>query len=136
VNVLDESILRSQRELLRARRIRCRHVGRDLGRPGMADEDVLALLRRLGGVTFFTRDLRLAHPGLCDPRFCIVTLDVGQHEAASFIQRAVRHPALNTRARRMGAIVRVTHAGLRVWHRQSSEPLVLPWAPARLSPRR
>jgi hypothetical protein len=59
---------RSRREPLRARRIRCRQIGRDLGRPGMVDQDVLPLLRRLGRATVFTRDLRLAAATAEGPR--------------------------------------------------------------------
>jgi hypothetical protein len=131
VNVLDENILRSQRELLRSWRIRCQHIGHDLGRPGLADDEVLAMLLRLGRATLFTRDLRLARPALCDRRLCLVTLDVGQHETASFVRRVLRHPALNTQARRLGTVVRATHTGLRVWRAKTGEPRSFSWPKSR-----
>jgi hypothetical protein len=127
VIVLDENILESQRQLLRAWRIRCRQIGRDLGRAGMADLDVLTLLRRLSGPTFFTRDLNLGRPMRCDRRYCIAILDVRQHETAAFLRRVLRHPDLNTRAKRMGSVVRATHTGLRVWRDRPAEAVMLTW---------
>ena len=41
MNFLDENILDSQRQLLRALRISVRQIGHDLGRKGMDDERVI-----------------------------------------------------------------------------------------------
>jgi hypothetical protein len=38
MNVLDENIIESQRQLLKAWRIRPKQIGRDLGRKGMKDQ--------------------------------------------------------------------------------------------------
>mgnify|MGYP005861232193 CR=1 FL=1 len=127
--VLDENILASQREFLRAWRIRCKQIGRDLGRPGLPDVDVLALLRRTAGVTFFTRDLRLARPELCDRRICLVTLDVGQQETAWFTRLVLRHPALATQAARLGTVVRASQSGLRVWRTGDRDGRSMAWKP-------
>jgi hypothetical protein len=54
VNVLDENILESQRLLLRSRGISVRQIGLDLGRKGMADEEILPFLLTLSHPTFFT----------------------------------------------------------------------------------
>ena len=58
MNILDESIVESQRQLLRSWRVRIRQIGHEVGRAGMLDEEILPLLRRIGHATFFTRDLR------------------------------------------------------------------------------
>ena len=42
---------------------------------------------------------------------CLVLLAVAEDDAASFIRRVLRHPALNTHGKRMGKVVRATHAG-------------------------
>lgn len=104
--VLDENIPESQRLLLRSWRIRARQIGAEVGRAGMSDDEIIPLLHTLNRPTFFTRDRDFLKPWLCHPAYCIVYLDVGQYEAASFIRRVLRHSALNTRARRMGAVVR------------------------------
>ena len=57
MNVLDENVPDSQRQLLRSWRIRVRQIGYEVGRQGMGDEEIIPLLHRLGSVTFFTRDL-------------------------------------------------------------------------------
>ena len=65
--VLDENIPDSQRQLLRGWRIRVHQIGHEVGRQGLLDDAVIALLRRLGGVTFFTRDLRFSPPSFAIP---------------------------------------------------------------------
>jgi hypothetical protein len=92
VNVLDENILESQRQLLRSWGIPVRQIGVELGHKGMADEAILALLLTLNRPTFFTRDLRLDHRQFCHARYCLVTLAVRQYEVASFIRRFLHHP--------------------------------------------
>lgn len=127
MTVLDENIPESQRQLLRSWRIRVRHLGHDLGRQGMPDEEIVPFLRRLRSVTFFTRDLGFYQSTLCHTRYCLVCLAVGQYEAATFTRRVLRHPALNTRSKRMGKVVRVTHSGLRVWQLHADQEIVLTW---------
>ncbi len=127
MNVLDENIPDSQRQLLRGWRIRVRQIGHEIGRQGIKDPDLVRLLARLKAPTFFTRDLRFYEPRLCDARYCLVVLAVEQHEAASFIRRILRHPAFDTRAKRMGAVVRATHAGIRMWRTGSSQEQSLRW---------
>ncbi len=57
MNILDENVPESQRQLLRSWRIRVPQIGDDVGREGMKDEAIIPLLHRIRGVTFFTRDL-------------------------------------------------------------------------------
>jgi hypothetical protein len=56
VNILDENIIDSQRQRLRHWRIAIRHMGYDVGRQGMKDQEIIALLHRLRRPTFFTRE--------------------------------------------------------------------------------
>lgn len=57
MNVLDENIPNSQRQLLRSWRIGVHQIGHELRRQGMKDEEIISLLHGLPLVTFFTRDL-------------------------------------------------------------------------------
>lgn len=118
--ILDENVPESQRQFLRSWRIHARQIGVDVGRAGMSDDEIIPLLHSLTSPTFFTRDRDFSKSWLCHPAYCIVQLDVGQYEAASFIRRVLRHPTLNTRAKRMGAVVRAGHARLTVWRRDQS----------------
>ena len=115
MNILDENIPIDQRQLLLSWRIRFRQIGHEIGRRGMQDGEIIPLLHRLEPSTFFTRDLGFFRRELCDPAYCLVCLEVGQYEAASFIRRALRHTSLSTQARRSGRVVRVGHAGIRMW---------------------
>jgi hypothetical protein len=127
MNLLDENIPDSQRQLLRSWRIRVRQIGHQVGRQGMKDGEIISLLHQIGPVTFFTRDLGFYHRHLCHANYCLVCLDVGQYEVASFIRRFLRHPALNSRAKRMGKVVRVIQIGMRVWKLNVEHEARLTW---------
>ena len=90
MNILDENILASQRQ-------------------------IIPLLHSLRRPTFFTRDLGFYERNLCHPQYCLVCMAVGQYEAAAFARRLLRHPEFDTQARRMGTVIRVSRGGLRVW---------------------
>src|SRR5205085_2006332 len=87
VNVLDENILESQRQLLRSWKIPVRQIGVELGRKGMADEEIRPFLITLSSPTFFTRDLGFADPVFSHQRHCLVILEVGQYEVAHYVRR-------------------------------------------------
>ena len=127
MNVLDENILESQRQLLRSWRIPVRQIGVELGRKGMADEEILPFLLKLSKPTFFTRDLGFASGEFCHDRRCLIILAVGQYEVAHFVRRALQHPAFNTRAKRMDAVIRVTATGLTVWRQRAKQEARILW---------
>ncbi len=87
MNILDENILKNQRQLLRSWRIRVRQIGDDAGRKGFQDEEIIRLLLRLRRPTFFTRDLGFYDPRLCHARYSVVCLAVEKYEAAVFARR-------------------------------------------------
>ncbi len=91
MNVLDENIPESQRQLLRSWRIRVRQIGYEVGRQGTKDERIIPLLHHLIRPTFFTRDSGFYDRRLCHANYCLVCLMVSQYEAASFIRRFLRH---------------------------------------------
>lgn len=127
MNILDENIPRSQRELLRRWSIRVRQIGVDIGRRGLTDEQVLPFLRRLRRPTFFTRDEDFFDRRLCHARYVVVYLAVHREETAAFVRRLLSHPVLDAQAKRMGAVIRVARAGLSVWRLRAPEQVHLRW---------
>ena len=127
MNVLDENIVESQRQLLRGWRIRVRQIGHDLGRAGMPDEAIIPFLGQTRRVTFFTRDLGFYEAKNRSAYYCIVCLAIGQHEVAVFVRNLLRQRALNTRVKRMGKVLRVTHTGIRSWSLSSDQETALRW---------
>ena len=113
--ILDENILDGQRLLLERWRLAPRQIGVHFGRKGLKDEEIVVLLRKQHSPTFFTRDADFYHPDLRHRSYCLVVTSVGQNEVATFIRRFLRHADFDTRAKRMGRVVRVSHAGLAVW---------------------
>ena len=122
MNILDENIPESQRALLRSRRVAVRQIGRDVGRKGMKDEEIIPYLLKLRRPTLFTRDLGLYNRALRHERYCLVILAVGQYEAAYFARRLLNHRRFDTQAKRMGTVIRVMHTGLVVRASTSSMP--------------
>ena len=127
MNVLDENILESQRQLLRSWRIPVRQIGHDLGRKGMADDEVIPFLLTLPRPTLFTRDLGFYDRSNCHARYCLVCLAVGQYEVAHFVRRVLRHRAFDTQAKRLGAVIWVMDTGLVVCQSGLEDERRLPW---------
>lgn len=115
MNVLDENIDEPEWQRLKRWRIPVRQIGRDIGRSGLQDPEIIPLLHRLSSPTFFTRDrdfcdFRLAHHG-----YCLVFLDVVPEQAAEFVRRVLRHPKFDTKSKRMGTIISATPDEVRVF---------------------
>ena len=126
--LLDENILESQRLILHRRRIRARQIGVDVGRKGLDDDEIVGLLVRSRRPTFVTRDLGFFRRELCHKRYCLVCLAVHREEVAFFLRRFLRHPDLDSTARRLGLVLRVSSAGIRAWRLHAGDELFIPWA--------
>lgn len=127
MNILDENINKSQREILQSWRIRVHQIGYDVSRKGIKDDEIIPFLMEKRRITFFTRDLGFHEPKLCHTRYCLVCLAVGRYEVATFVRRLLRHPETDTQAKRMGTVIRVSSAGLQVWKLHAEKEIFLPW---------
>ncbi|MBI3798651.1 MAG: hypothetical protein HY268_17010 [Deltaproteobacteria bacterium] len=128
MNVLDENIVVSQRELLRSWKIHFRRIGGEIGRLGMKDhEDIIPLLHTLQRPTFFTHDHGFYRPTLLHAGYCLVYLEVGADEIAEYIRHLLRHQAFRRRSQRMGKIVRVRHSGGSYWQIHQKGEQSLSW---------
>jgi hypothetical protein len=127
VNILDENIPRNQRELLISWRVSIRQIGYDTGRKGIQDDEIIPLLHQLRRPTFFTRDSDFFDRRLCHQRYCLVFMDVDKYDAALFVRRVLCHPELDTQAKRMGAVIRVSHRGLSLYRNQTGRLASLDW---------
>ncbi len=128
MNVLDENILKDQRDLLLQLGVPIRQIGYEVGRKGMKDDEIIPFLLKFRRPTFFTLDFGFYKRQLCHGRYCLVYLDVGQQEAAKFIRRLLRYKAFNTQAKRMGTVIRVSPAGLSAWHQGGEKEATFEWA--------
>jgi hypothetical protein len=91
MNLLDENIIASQRELLRSWKISIRQLGYDFEEQGLQDDQIISLLHQHRHTTFFTRDLGFYDRNLCHQRYCLVCLAVSKDEVALFARRLLRH---------------------------------------------
>jgi hypothetical protein len=127
VILLDENIPESQRHLLNRQRIRARQIGVDVAAKGLLDDEIIPLLIRLRRPTFFTWDLGFYKRRLCHRRYCLVCLAVSRDEAAHFVRRLLQNARFDSRAKRLGSVVRVSRAGVRFWGFSEERETVLPW---------
>jgi hypothetical protein len=127
MNVLDENVPRQQWHYLRSKHVTMRQIGREVGRSGMQDEEIIPLLLSLRRPTFFTLDQDFYRPRLCHTGYGLVWLDVLQLEVSVFIARFLRHPEFNTEAKRMGIAAHVSHAGLWLWRSRSQAERRVDW---------
>jgi hypothetical protein len=131
MNVLDENVPESQRRSLRRRRVAVRQIGRDIGRKGMKDDEIISLLHQLDRPTFFTLDADFYDRRLCHEGYCLVHLNVEEEHIAEYVRRLLRHPELNSKAKRMGLVIRVDPTGLSVWRIHEEQERHLSWPRSR-----
>jgi len=129
VNIFDENIPDTQRQLIKSWRIRIYQMGNDVGQKGIKDQEFLYFLLTKHKPVFFTRDLGFYKHHLCHPHYCLVCLAVTRDETAIFIRRLFNHPEFETFTKQMGTIIRVSHLGLYVWQRDVEQENFLSWSP-------
>ncbi len=127
MNILDENIDDKQRLVLRARGIIIHQIGVDVGHKGMDDEQIIPFLHSLRDTSFFSRDEDFGLRQLCHPRYCLVCLLVDEKDVAKFVLRVLRHPELNTKAKRMDSVLRVSYEGMGIWRRHAERAHYIHW---------
>jgi hypothetical protein len=127
VNVLDENVPESQRRLMQSRRVPLRQIGKDIGRKGMKDKEIIPLLHQVDRPTFFTLDGDFYDRRLCHAGYCLVNLAVEDEMIAEYVRRILRYPALNSKAKRMGRVIRAFPTGLTAWRIHAEQEDRLSW---------
>jgi hypothetical protein len=127
VIVLDENVFESQRALLRRWRIHLSQIGRDVGRKGMQDDQIIPLLRKLHRPSLVTRDRDFFNRSLCSDGYCLLYLDVQPLEVAVYVRRLLRQPEFKTWSRRRGCVVRVSASGISAWRTHAARIFRYHW---------
>ncbi len=125
--ILDENVPESQAQLLRGWRIRALLIGRDISEKGIKDDRIAKFLLDQNRPTFFTRDEGFYDRKLCHASYCLVYLAVRPNESALFVRRVLRSSYFNMRAKRLGAVIRVSSAGMQAWRLREAREAFLPW---------
>ncbi len=125
--VLDENIRDSARRQLLEWRIRVRQIGKDLGRKGMSDEEILPFLHSLPQPTFFSRDRDFNSPKLCNPKCCFVVLKINERLVANFIRKVLEHSEFDSYAKRRGAVLEASDSQIKVWRHPQRRLLLYEW---------
>lgn len=127
MNILDENVVRDQRELLEGWSIPIKQIGFNVGRLGMQDDEIIPFLIKRQRSTFFTRDADFYDRRLCHAKYGIVHLAVHISEAAIFVRRLLRHQEFNTLAKRVGRVLRVSSGGISYWQINANRELRVGW---------
>jgi hypothetical protein len=125
--LLDENTLLDQFQILEARRLRVRKGGKNWGRGSMSDGEILAALRPMRQVTFFTSDADFYRRGYCHPGYCLALVSAPPREFAGYAMRLLRHPAFRTHSLRMGKVIRVQPTGIVYWQHKAIRETALGW---------
>lgn len=125
--VLDENVFESQRDQLRRWRIRLCQIGREVGRKGMQDDEIVPLLRKLRRPSLVSRDSDFFNPSLRNDRICLLYLDVRPLEVAEYVRRFLRHPEFRTWSQRKGCVARVSASGIAAWRIHDSRARRYRW---------
>ena len=114
--ILDHNIPEDQAQRLRRRRVRFRQIGFEVGRPEWDDQqEILRFLHATKQITFFTRDLGFFRASWRHANYCLVVLTVPVLETAHYVSNLLRHPRFNTRAKRIGKVIKVSTKNLTFW---------------------
>ena len=117
--IVDENLPARHVSQLRKWGIHCRVVGVEIARLGIKDDNLLPVLHRLRGATFFTLDEDFYDYSFCHNRYCLVWLDMAAKFSAEFIRGFLKHPFFDSQAKRIGKVVRVHSAAIEYLERQS-----------------
>jgi hypothetical protein len=115
--IIDENVSEIEVWRLREWGIAVRQIGPDIAAASVSDENILPILHRLKRPTFFTRDQDFWSPLHVHAKYCLVFLDIREHEGliASTIRRFLRHTAFDTHAKRMGKVIRLYPSTVCFW---------------------
>lgn len=115
--IVDENVSEIEVWRLREWRISVRQIGREIAQVSATDDNILPVLHRLKRPTFFSRDRDFWNPELVHRRYCLVFLDIREHEGmiATAIRRFLRHTSFDTHNKRMGKVVRIHPVGVDWW---------------------
>lgn len=90
MNIPDENIPDEQRDILRAHHMAVRHFGRDIGRQGIKNQEIIPLLLRLSRPTLFTRGSGFYRRTLRHARYCLVFMSIAEVDSAEFVRDHVK----------------------------------------------
>lgn len=94
---------------------RARVVGDHFLPENADDADIIPLLHRLAQPTSFTHDVDFFRRELCHANYALIWLDLSPLDAARYIRAILRHPDFDTKAKRLGKVVRVHPDGLTLY---------------------
>ena len=94
---------------------------------GMKDDEIIPLLHQLDRPTFFTLDGDFYDRRLCHNGYCLVHLDIEEEMAAEYVRRLLRHRDLNTKAKRMGRVIRALSTGIVIRRVHEENEIRIEW---------
>jgi hypothetical protein len=76
---------------------------------------------------YITCDNHFFKRRLCHDRYCLVFLDVEKKQVAEYVRLLLKHPTFDTQAKRMGKVIRASHAILSYWQLHLEQEQRIGW---------
>ena len=126
--ITDENISEAEIWRLREGGTRLRTIS-DVAIKSIQDDNIVSLLHRLKLPTLFTKDKHYWKYSLVHSGYCLVYLDVPEHEGriATFIRRFLHHHHFNTHSKRMGKVVRLHVRGIEFFEKGTRKSHAISW---------
>lgn len=126
-HIFDENFAVPIMELIRNKLSSVSQVGKDWGQSGWKDHDQIIPHLHGSQATFHTLDSDFYDWRLCHKDYGLVYYDVPEAEILEWILKFLNHHAFNTRATRMGKVIKVLPAHLSYWALKDHQFRLIQW---------
>jgi hypothetical protein len=126
-HILDELCQFRQVAVLRTKIGSVAQVGHDWGEKGWDDQEQIIPRLHGSGATLHTQDSGFFDRRLRHASYCLVFYDVPPGELAKWVLRFIRHRRFNTRAKRLGKVVKVIPSKVVFWDLRVRRLIEIDW---------
>jgi len=114
-HIFDENFSAPLMEIIRTKLASVTQAGKDWGRSGWKDRDQIIPNLHGSGATFHTLDSGFYDWRLSHRDYCLVYYEISEIELIEYIFRFLHHQNFDTRAKRLGKVIKVSPSQIAFW---------------------
>lgn len=126
-HIFDENFSAPLMEIIRKKISSVAQVGKDWGQSGWKDRDQIIPHLHDSRATFHTLDSGFYDWRLCHRDYSLVYYDVPEADTIEWIIKFVNHRSFNTRAKRMGKVIKVNPLQITYWELKDHQYQAVQW---------
>jgi hypothetical protein len=126
-HIFDENFSAPLIEIIRYKLSSVTQVGKDWGHSGWKDRDQIIPHLHGSGATFHTLDRGFYDWRLWHKDYCLVYYDVPEAEIIEWVFKFLNHRTFDTRAKRMGKVIKVLPAQITYWALKDHQFQLIQW---------